>query len=86
MLGVSAIVFGAILGYAGLRLLAEYRIAFFANPRALMTLDVLLQIANCGAPAYLAILSLLGGIAFIFGGVGIFVAETLHVFHRLGWL
>ena len=75
--------FGVVLGYAGMRLLAEYRIAFVANPRAVITLEVMLQVAKCGGPGYLAIVCLMGAAAFIFGGIGIFVAEALHL---AGWL
>lgn len=55
VVAIGTIAFGIVLGYAGLRLFAEYRAAFFANPRGVMTLDVLVQILMCGsAPAYLA--------------------------------
>jgi hypothetical protein len=76
---IVTIAFGVVLGYAGLRLFAEYRAAFFANPRAAMTLDVLVQILTCGSvPVYLAALCLIGAAAFIFGGIGVLVAEALH--------
>ena len=81
---IGLIMFGAVVGYAGVRLFAEYRTAFFANPRAVMTLDVVVQIVKCGiGPVYLAALCLIGAAAFIFAGIGILVAETLY---RLGWL
>ena len=80
----SLIAFGIVVGYAGLRLFAEYRMAFFANPRGVMTIDVLVEILTCGSvPVYLSVICLIAAIAFIFGGIGILVAETLHIFGRL---
>ena len=80
VVAIGAIAFGIVLGYAGLRLFAEYRAAFFADPRAVMTVDVLIQILTCGSvPVYLSALCLIGAAAFIFGGIGILVAETLHM-------
>lgn len=80
----GSIAFGIVLGYAGLRLFAEYRRVFFSDPRAVMTLDVLVQIATCGSvPVYLSALCLIGAAAFIFAGIGILVAETLHLIGRL---
>lgn len=84
VVAIGSIGFGLVLGYAGARLFAEYRAAFFANPRAVMTFDVLLQIVTCGSvPVYLSVLCLIGAGAFIFAGIGIFVAEALHA---AGWL
>jgi hypothetical protein len=81
---IGAIIFGVVVGYAGIRLFAEYRSAFFANPRAVMTLDVVVQILKCGiGPVYISALCLVGAFAFIFAGIGILVAETLHM---VGWL
>jgi len=80
VVAIASIGFGIVLGYAGLRLFAEYRAAFFTNPRAVMTLDVLLQIVTCGSvPVYLSVLCLIGAGAFIFAGIGILAAEALHV-------
>lgn len=80
VIALVTIAFGILLGYAGLRLFAEYRAAFFANPRAIMTLDVLVQILACGSvPVYLAALCLIGAAAFIFGGIAMLVAEGLHM-------
>ena len=84
VVAAGSIAFGAVLGYAGLRLFAEYRRAFFANARAVMTLDVLVHILTCGSvPVYLSVLCFIGAVAFIFGGIGILVAETLHTLGRL---
>lgn len=80
VVAIGTITFGLALGYAGVRLFIEYRAAFFANPRAVMTLDMLVEILTCGSvPVYLAVLCLIGAAAFIFGGVGILVAEALHL-------
>ena len=84
VVAAGSIAFGAVLGYAGLRLFAEYRKAFFANPRGIMTLDVLVHIVTCGSvPVYLSVVCLIAAIAFILGGIGILVAETLHTVGRL---
>jgi len=84
VVAVSSIGFGVVLGYAGWRLLSEYRKAFFANPRAVMTLDVLIQILTCGSvPVYLSVICLFGAIAFVLGGIGIIVAESLHMLRLL---
>ena len=83
-IAIAVIMFGIVVGYAGLRLFAEYRSAFLANPRGVMTLDVLIEILTCGSvPVYLSLLCLIGAIAFIFGGIAILVAETLHLIGRL---
>ena len=80
----AVIAFGFVVGYAGWRLLAEYRSAFFTNPRAVMSLDVLIAIVMCGSvPVYIALLCLIAAAAFIFGGVAILIAEALHVAGRL---
>ena len=84
VVAIASIMFGILVGYAGLRLIVEYRSAFLANPRAVMTLDVLIQIVTCGSvPVYLALLCFIGAVAFVFGGIGILVAETLHLFRWL---
>lgn len=84
VVAAGSIAFGVVLGYAGLRLFAEYRRAFFANTRSVMTIDVLVHIVTCGSvPVYLSVVCLIAAIAFIFGGIGILVAETLHMLGRL---
>jgi hypothetical protein len=84
VVAAGSIAFGVLLGYAGLRLFAEYRKAFFANPRGVMTVDVLVQIVTCGSvPVYLSAVCVIAAVAFVFGGVGILVAETLHMLRRL---
>ena len=80
-LGVVAI--GCLLGLAALALLGEYRSAFFQNPRAVMTLEVWLQVLRLGGPGYVAVLCLLCGVWFIVVGIGMFVAEALFMAHVL---
>jgi hypothetical protein len=77
--GIGVVAIGLAIGYAGLRLLGEYRSAFFKNPRAVMTLEVMLQIAKLGGPGYLAILCLIGSVMIVSGGVFIIIMETLHL-------
>jgi hypothetical protein len=79
-LGVTAV--GLVIGYAGLRLLGAYRRAFFENPRAVMTLEVMFQIAKLGGPGYLAIACLIGSILIVAGGIFIIIMETLHQLGR----
>jgi hypothetical protein len=46
---------GIVLAGAGISLLAEYRRLFMADPRAVMSIEVLMAIVNrCGAPGYVA--------------------------------
>lgn len=81
---IAVIMFGIVVGYAGWRLFAEYRRAFLTNPRAVMTLDLLIEILTCGSvPVYLSLMCLVGAVMFIFGGVAILIAEALHVVGRL---
>lgn len=48
-------VLGIVLMIAGISLLAEYRRLFMADPRSVMSVEVLMAIVNrCGAPGYLA--------------------------------
>jgi hypothetical protein len=78
-LGVVAI--GCLLGIAGLILLGQYRSVFFQNPRAVMSLEVLLQVLRRGGPGYLAALCLLCALWFIAAGIYLFVAEALFTAH-----
>jgi hypothetical protein len=80
---LGAIAIGVVIGYAGWSLLGEYRKAFFVNARAVMTLEVLLQLAKLGGPGYLAMLCLIGSVGLVAAGASILIFETLH---RLGWL
>jgi hypothetical protein len=48
-------VLGIVLMIAGIALLAQYRRLFMADPRSVMSIEVLMAIVNkCGAPGYLA--------------------------------
>ena len=80
-IGIVAV--GIALGYAGTRLLGEYRKAFFADPRSVMTLEVMLNVARLGGPGYLAIVCLIGAVGLVSGGIVFLIMETVH---RLGWL
>jgi len=80
-IGIVAI--GVALGYAGTRLLGQYRKAFFADPRSVMTLEVVLNVARLGGPGYLAIVCLIGAAGLVSAGIVFLIMETVH---RLGWL
>lgn len=80
--GLGAAVIGIVIGYAGLRLLGEYRTAFFENPRAMMTLEVLLQVAKLGGPGYLTIMCFIVAVMLFSGGIFVMIMETLHQFGR----
>lgn len=81
--GVGITIIGLIIGYAGLRLLGEYRRALFGNPRAVMTLEVVLQIAKLGGPGYLAIICLIGGAMIVAAGIFMLLMETFHQLSRV---
>jgi len=78
--GVATV--GLVIGYAGLRLLGEYRRAFFEKPRAVMTLEVMFQIAKLGSPGYLAIICLIGSVMIVAGGIFMIIMESLHQLGR----
>jgi len=80
--GLGVTVVGLVIGYAGLRLLREYRRAFFENPRAVMTLEVMFQIAKLGGPGYLAIACLIGSVMIVAGGIFMIIMESLHQLGR----
>lgn len=56
---IGIVAMGFALGYTGMSLLGQYGKAFFAEPRSVMTLEVLLNIARLGGPGYLAIVCLM---------------------------
>ena len=80
--GLGVTVVGLVIGYAGLHLLREYRRAFFENPRAVMTLEVMFQIAKLGSPGYLAIICLIGSVMIVAGGIFMIIMESLHQLGR----
>ena len=80
-LGVIAV--GLLLAGAAAVLLRQYRGAFLQDPRAIMTLEVVLQVLRLGGPGYLAMLCMLGGVWLLVAGIYMLVAELL--FH-VGWL
>jgi hypothetical protein len=63
--------FGTLFLLLAWALLAEYREAFMANPRAVMSFEVLAQILQTGAPGYIAAFGLTVGLAFF--GIGAFI-------------
>ena len=63
--------FGALFLLLAWMLLAEYREAFMANPRAVMSFEVFAQILNKGGPGYIAAFGLTVGLAFF--GIGAFI-------------
>jgi hypothetical protein len=58
---------GLFVGLAG-ALLVEYRRAFFADPRSVMSTEVLLNILKLGGPGYLAMVALVAGLPMLLGG------------------
>jgi hypothetical protein len=80
---VGIVAIGVALGYAGMRLLEQYRKAFFTDPRSVMTLEVVLNIVRLGGPGYVAIVCLIGAVGLVSAGVGFLIMETAH---HLGWL
>jgi hypothetical protein len=83
---IGLIAIGVVVGYAGLRLLGEYRKAFFVNPRGMMTLEVLFAIARFGGPGYLAMLCLIGAMFLVSGGIWLLILAIFETLHRIGWL
>jgi hypothetical protein len=60
------------VGLAGL-LLAEYRRAFFADPRSIMSFEVLAQILRLGGPGYAAVVVFVAGVLLLMAGVALLV-------------
>ena len=54
-------------------LLAEYRRAFFTDPRSVMSVEVLLNILKLGGPGYLAMVAVVAGVPMLFAGVLFFL-------------
>ena len=71
MIPVFFMGFGALFLLLAWMLLAEYREAFMANPRAVMSFEVFAQILNKGGPGYIAAFGLTVGLAFF--GIGAFI-------------
>jgi len=65
---IGLIGLGALfVGLAG-ALLVEYRRAFFADPRSVMSIEVLLNILRLGGPGYIAMLALVAGVPMLLFG------------------
>ena len=86
-LPLGLIALGGIFFSLAWLLLVEYRRVFLSNPRELMSLEVLGQILELGAPGYLAALALL--MAAVFIAIGGFVLLMIlrgivdEIFNRL---
>jgi len=81
------IALGAVLAYASLSLLGEYRRVFFNDPRAVMSVEVWLQVLfhPAATPGYLGVLVLFVGLWFLIAGLalllllsGLFIEELVH--------
>lgn len=65
---IGLMALGALfVGMAG-ALLAEYRRAFFADPRSVMSIEVLLNILRLGGPGYFAMVALVAGLPMLVAG------------------
>jgi hypothetical protein len=65
-LGLLAL--GAVLLGVAWLLLLEYRRAFFADPRSLMSTEMFFNILRQGGPGYLAVVALIAGfLLFLYG-------------------
>jgi hypothetical protein len=65
---IGLMLVGALFVWLGSALLVEYRRAFFADPRSVMSIEVLLNILRLGGPGYLAVMALVAGIPMLFAG------------------
>jgi hypothetical protein len=68
LMGLGAL----FVGLAG-ALLVEYRRAFFADPRSVMSIEVLLNILKLGGPGYLAMMALVAGVPMLLAGTLFFL-------------
>ncbi len=84
-LGLIAV--GAVLAYASLSLLGEYRRVFFDDPRAVMSVEVWLQVLfhPAATPGYLGVLVLFLAVWLLIAGVvlllfmsGFWLQEVVH--------
>jgi hypothetical protein len=81
---LNSLVVGLVLGYAALALLGDYRKAFKADPKAAMSVDVImLAITSSGGPGYLAAFLLAGSILCFISTVFAFL---FNVSSYLGFL
>ena len=71
MLGLM-VLGGSFLVLASL-LLAEYRRAFFNDPKSVMSIEVLLNILKLGGPGYLAMIAVVAGIPMFLAGTLFFL-------------
>ena len=54
-------------------LLAEYRRAFFSDPKSVMSIEVLLNILKLGGPGYLAMIAVVVGVPMFLAGALFFL-------------
>lgn len=89
---IGLLALGALfVGMAG-AFLVEYRRAFFADPRSVMSIEVLLNILRLGGPGYLAMVALVAGLPMLLAGalftlvfMGFWFYEaTANLWHAIG--
>lgn len=67
---VVQLFFAAVCAYAGLKLFGEYRKAFYNDPKAIMTIEVILNLIRSGsAPGYLAAISVVAAAVFLWNAL-----------------
>jgi hypothetical protein len=71
MLGLMTL--GGAFLFLAVLLLAEYRRAFFNDPRSVMSLEVLLNILKLGGPGYVAMIAVVAGVPMFLAGTVFFV-------------
>ena len=71
---------GIVIGCVGLLLLREYRRLFFEDPRAAMSLEVLLQVMRASGPGYLAMMLLFASVFFLLGGIATLIFSAIRPF------
>ena len=63
---------GTFLALAAV-LLAQYRRAFFDDPRSVMSVEVLLNILKLGGPGYVAMIAVVAGLPMLLAGALFFL-------------
>jgi hypothetical protein len=83
MLGLM--VLGATFLSLAALLLAEYRRAFFSDPKSVMSVEVLLNILKLGGPGYLAMVAVVAGVPMLLAGALFFLLFAgFWVFENVG--
>ena len=78
--GLVLIGCGIVIGAVGLLLLREYRRLFFEDPKAVMSVEVLLQILKTTGPGYLAATVLFAAAFFVLGGIATLIFAAIRPF------